>query len=89
MSERYFRTKHERAYSDVKKIQASLPQDSLLDSILYLLYTGDLPTFIKNVVATLADDATSLVMSDNFKSTKKSIELLTKKNAKEQNGVSN
>lgn len=39
----HFRIKQEKAYSDLKKIKAEVPQSSVLGPILYLLYTYDIP----------------------------------------------
>lgn len=65
ITERFFRIKQEDAYSDLKKIQAGVPQGSVLGPILYLLYTSDLPSFEQNIVATFADDTAILSVSDN------------------------
>jgi len=65
ISERYFRIKQEEAYSDLRKIQAGVPQGSVLGPVLYILYTSDLPTFEKNVVATFADDTAIMAIGDN------------------------
>jgi hypothetical protein len=65
ISERYFRIKQEEAYSDLRKIQAGVPQGSVLGPILYLLYTSDLPMLEQNVVATFADDIAIMVIGDN------------------------
>ena len=65
ISERYFRIKQEDAFSVLKKIQAGVPQGSVLGPVLYLLYTSDLPTFNENIVATFADDTAILAVGDN------------------------
>jgi predicted GIY-YIG superfamily endonuclease len=65
ISERYFRIKQEDAYSDLRKIQAGVPQGSVLGPVLYLLYTSDLPMFEQNVVATFADDTAIMATGDN------------------------
>jgi hypothetical protein len=65
ISERYFRIKQEDAYSDLRKIQAGVPQGSVLGPVLYLLYTSDLPTFEQNVFATFADDTAIMAIGNN------------------------
>ena len=39
---RFFRIKQGDAYSELKEIQAGVPQGSVLVPVLYLLYTSDL-----------------------------------------------
>lgn len=63
--DRYFRIKQEDVYSNLMKIQAGVPQGSVLGPVLYLLYTSDLPTLNQNVVATFADDTAILAVGDN------------------------
>ena len=65
ISERYFRIKQEDAYSDLRKIQAGVPQGSVLGPVLYLLYTRDMPTFEKNIIATFADDTAIMAIGNN------------------------
>jgi hypothetical protein len=65
LSDRYFRVKHEDAYSDLRKIHASVPQGSVLGPILYLPYTSELATLEQTIVATFADDTAILAIGDN------------------------
>jgi hypothetical protein len=65
LSDRYFRIKHEEAYSDLRKIHAGVPQGSVLGPILYLLYPNDLPTLEQTAVAIFADDTAIMVIGDN------------------------
>ena len=79
ISERYFRIKQEDAYSDLRKIQAGVPQGSVLGPVLYLLYTRDMPTFEKNIVATFADDTAIMAIgNNNTESTEKLQAAITK-----------
>jgi hypothetical protein len=72
ITERYFRIKQEDAYSDLRQIQAGIPQGSVLGPTLYLLYTSDLPKLEQDLVATFADDTAIMVIGDtNSESTEK------------------
>jgi hypothetical protein len=74
MTERYFRIKQEDAYSDLRRIQAGIPQGSVLGPTLNLLYTSDLPTLEQNVVSAFADDTAIMAIGDttrNSESTEK------------------
>jgi hypothetical protein len=65
ISGRYFRIKQEDVYFDLRKIQAGVPQGSVLGPVLYLLYSSDLPMFEQNVVATFADDTAIMTIANN------------------------
>ena len=72
MNDRYFRVKHDQAYSNLKKIEAGVPQGSILGPILYLLYTADIPLPINSKIATFADDTCILSTgNDEIESTRK------------------
>lgn len=64
LSDRYFRIKYENEYSKLKKIDAGVPQGSILGPILYLLYTHDIPVNKETTTATFADDTAILAMAD-------------------------
>lgn len=65
MSEWDFRIKQKDANFQQKKLQADVPQCSMLGPILYPLYTSDLHWFNGNVVATFTDDTTVLAIGEN------------------------
>lgn len=65
MTEKYFRTKQEDTYSELREILAGIPQKSVLGLVLYLLYTSDLLTFEQYVVATFANDTAIMAVGDN------------------------
>lgn len=65
LTNRYFRIKHEDAFSEPKLIKAGVPQGSVLGPLLYVLYTGDLPEIEKNTTATFADDTAVLAVGEN------------------------
>ena len=72
MNDRYFRVKHDQAYSNLKKIEAGVPQGSILGPILYLLYTADIPLPINSKIATFANDTCILSTgNDEIESTRK------------------
>lgn len=64
MEDRYFRVKQKQAYSNIKKIEAGVPQGSVLGPTLYLLYTSDIPHPNDCIMATFADD-TCILASGN------------------------
>jgi hypothetical protein len=55
LSDRYFRVKQENEYSELKHIQAGVPQGSVLGPVLCLVYTSDLPQPEEATMATFAD----------------------------------
>lgn len=65
MKHRYFRVKQKQYYSEIKKIEAGVPQGSILGPILYLLYTSDIPLPKNSTIATFADDTCILNIGDN------------------------
>lgn len=72
MNDRYFRVKQGQAYSKLKKIEAGVPQGSILGPILYLLYTADIPLPFNSKIATFADDTCILSTgNDVIESTRK------------------
>lgn len=62
---RYFRVKQEDSYSELKKINAGVPQGSVLGPLLYLLYTSDIPQPMEITTATFADDTAILAVGRN------------------------
>jgi hypothetical protein len=55
---------YQNDYSELKSIHAGVPQGSVLDPLLYLLYTADLPTSPRTFIATFADD-NSILTTDS------------------------
>ena len=65
LSDRYFYVKYQDECSEVLKMEAGVPQGSVLGPLLYVIYTHDLPYPNDNcMIATFADD-TVLIASDN------------------------
>lgn len=60
LSERLFRVKQEDEYSELKVVQAGVPQGSVLGPVLYLLFTSDIPRSAQVQMATFADDTAIL-----------------------------
>jgi hypothetical protein len=61
---RHFLVKTETKYTKLLPINAGVPQGSVLEPLLYLLYTADLPIRPETTIATSADD-TGVLASDN------------------------
>lgn len=61
LADRIFRVKHGNEYSEFKKISAGVPQGSMLDPLLYLLYTNNIPQE-GITIATFADDTAILAI---------------------------
>ena len=65
LQNRYFRIKKDNTYSNLKPINAGVPQGSILGPILYVLFTSDLPVPRNSVIATFADDTCILAVGEN------------------------
>lgn len=63
LSDRLFYVKHNNDYSNIRSISAGVPQGSVLGPILYTIFTADLPTSEKVLVATYADDTAIMAAS--------------------------
>lgn len=62
ISERMFWVRQEDEYSELRHIEAGVPQGSVLGPILYLLFTYDIPETTGTTVATFADDTAILAV---------------------------
>jgi len=58
--QRTFRVKFGEVVTQLKDINSGVPQGSVLGSVLYLLYTADLPVALDIITATYADDTAIL-----------------------------
>ena len=56
LNNRQFMVRHGEKISSLERIQVGVPQGSVLEPILYLLCTSDLPTPKGVIIATCADD---------------------------------
>lgn len=63
ITKRYLRIRHGGEYSELNNITAGLPQGSIHGTVLYLLYTRDIPQLADSINATLADD-TAILAAD-------------------------
>ena len=62
LSDRYLNVKVEYEYFQLKEILAGVPQGSVLEPVLYMLYTSDMAIGDLNTTATFADDAALLTV---------------------------
>lgn len=60
LKDRFFRVKHGGFVSDLREINAGVPQGSVLGPFLYLLFTADIPTNTGLLTSTFADDTAVL-----------------------------
>ena len=56
LKNRLFRVKYEDEYSQLREIQAEVPQGSIMGPLLYVLYTSDKPEVAGMAMTILADD---------------------------------
>ena len=60
ISDRHFRIRQEDISTSLRRINAGVPQGSVLGPILYLIYTSDVPRCRGTTIATFADDTAIL-----------------------------
>jgi hypothetical protein len=62
LTDRYFRVKEGEEYSDLKTVKSGVPQGSVLGSVLFLIFTRDIPQAAGTTVANFADDTSILAV---------------------------
>lgn len=65
LRDRFFRVKFQEVYTQLHKIEAGVPQGSVLSPVLYTLYTADIPVRADVTMATFADDTAILASHDD------------------------
>ena len=70
LNERSFRVKLHDCTSDLYRVEAGVPQGSVLGPVLYTIFTADLPLTNSTTIATFADD--TVIMSRDTQSTRAS-----------------
>jgi hypothetical protein len=61
---RHFLVKVKNEYTELSPVNVSVPQGSVLESLLYLICTADLPTSSESITATFTDD-TAVLATDS------------------------
>jgi hypothetical protein len=64
LDERFFKVKLKEVITNLRKIEAGVPQWSALVPVLYFIYTADLPTSEDTNTAAFADDTSILAPDD-------------------------
>lgn len=67
LTNRYFVVKYQEEVTTLSPIYAGVPQGSVLGSVLYQIYTYDIPVQDNNIIATYADD-TAIMAIDKLTS---------------------
>lgn len=65
LNDRHFFVKQREEVTSLHKIQAGVPQGSVMNPILYLIYTSDLPITDSVIIGTFADDTAALATDEN------------------------
>ena len=65
LHQRHFYVKHGEDRTGLFEIKAGVPQGSVMDPVLYLIYTFDLPTTEEVLVGTFADDTALIASHEN------------------------
>ena len=65
LAKRFISAKQRDVYSELKEIEAGVPQGSVLGPVLYLLYTSDLPNLETSTVAAFAGDIATLIIGSS------------------------
>jgi len=63
---RTFRVKYEEEISQLKEINSVVPQGSILEPVLYLIYIADLPVALGSTTTTYADDTAVLAIHNSY-----------------------
>lgn len=66
LEDRHFLVKYQDATTNLHQIKAGVPQGSVLEPVLYLMFTKDLPTNPEVTTATFADNTAVVVTSHNL-----------------------
>ena len=56
---------YREAYSSLRPVLAGVPQGSVIGTLLYLIFTANLPTLANSTTATFADDTAILTVHEN------------------------